>query len=198
MCGNVLLSHPMGSSPGDITQLLNRSGVSGGTDEQVVELLYAELRKIAAKMMAGERRDHTLQPTAVASEAYLQLVDSSHHNWQSRAQFFAAAANAMRHILVDYSRKKQSLKRGGNLQRVDLDQADRIGIAPDDNLLGLAEALTRLERIDPRQSRIVELRYFGGLTEEETAEVMGISLRTVIREWGFARIWLYGELTRAE
>jgi RNA polymerase sigma factor (TIGR02999 family) len=186
----------MGSSPGDITQLLNRSGVSGSTDEQAVTLLYTELRKIATAIMAGERRDHTLQPTAVASEAYVQLVDPRHRNWQSRAQFFAAAAAAMRHILVDYSRKKHSQKRGGNLQRVDLDQADRIGIAPDDDLLGLDEALTRLERRDPRQSRIVELRYFGGLTDDETAAVLGISQRTVIREWGFARIWLYAELTR--
>ena len=146
MCGNVLLSHPMDSSPGDITRLLNRSGVSVSTDEQAVNLLYTELRKIASAMMAGERRDHTLQPTAVASEAYMQLVDPRHHNWESRAQFFAAAAHAMRHILVDYSRKKHSQKRGGNLQRVDLDQADRIAIAADDDLLGLDEALTRLER----------------------------------------------------
>jgi len=192
----VLLSHPMDSSPGDITRLLNRSGVSVSTDEQAVNLLYTELRKIASAMMAGERRDHTLQPTAVASEAYMQLVDPRHHNWESRAQFFAAAAHAMRHILVDYSRKKHSQKRGGNLQRVDLDQADRIAIAADDDLLGLDEALTRLERMDSRQSRIVELRYFGGLTDEETASVLAISPRTVIREWVTARAWLYAELTR--
>jgi len=146
--------------------------------------------------MASERQDHTLQPTAIATEAYLQLVDQRNRNWQNRAHFFAAAAQAMRHILVDYGRKKRSQKRGGTYQRVDLDQAAQIGIAPDDDVLELDEALKRLERIDPRQSRIVELRYFGGLTEEETAEVMNISPRTVKREWAVARAWLYAELTQ--
>lgn len=185
----------MGPPSGDITQLLNRAGVGAESGAQAVELLYSELRRIAAGLMVSERRDHTLQPTAVATEAYLRLVDQQNRNWQNRAHFFAAAAQAMRHILVDYGRKKHSQKRGGSYQRVDLDEAAKVGIAPDDDLLALDDALRRLERIDPRQSRVVELRYFGGLTEEETAEVMSISPRTVKREWTVARAWLYAELT---
>ena len=182
---------------GDITQALNRAGGAGGTGSaEAAERLYAELRRIAAGVMASERHDHTLQPTAIATEAYMQLVDQPHRNWQNRAHFFAAAALAMRHILVDYSRRKRSQKRGAGYQRVDLEQAASVGIAPDDDLLELDEALKRLEAIDPRQSRIVELRYFGGLTEEETAEVLGVSLRTVKREWSVARAWLYAELTQ--
>ncbi|HWC95428.1 MAG TPA: sigma-70 family RNA polymerase sigma factor [Candidatus Sulfopaludibacter sp.] len=185
-------------SPGDITQLLNRAGVTLSADgQQTVQLLYAELRRIASKLMAGEPANHTLQPTAVANEAYLKLVDERRQNWDSRTHFFAAAAQVMRHILVDYGRKKHALKRGGEFQRVDLDQAAGVGIAPDDNLLALDEALQHLERRDPRQSRIVELRYFGGLTEDEVAGVLSISVRTVKREWGVARAWLYAELTGA-
>jgi RNA polymerase sigma factor (TIGR02999 family) len=187
----------MGSSNLDITQLLNRAGVTAGSgSSEAVELLYAELRRIAAGVMASERHDHTLQPTAIASEAYMQLVEQPRRNWQNRAHFFAAAAQAMRHILVDYSRRKHSQKRGAGYQRVDLEQAAAVGIAPDEDLLELDEILKHLEKIDARQSRIVELRYFGGLTEEETAEVMSISPRTVKREWAVARAWLYAELTR--
>ena len=182
----------MDAARGDITQLLNRPG--GDIDEETVQLLYDELHRIASGLMAKERQNHTLQPTAIADEAYLQLVDPEHQNWQNRAHFFGAAAQAMRHILVDYGRKKSSQKRGGDYQRIDLDQADRIAIAPDDDIPALDAALKRLERIDPRQSRVGELRYFGGLTEEETAEVMNISLRTVKREWSTARAWLYAEL----
>ncbi len=177
---------------GDITQILNRPGEQ--IDEETVQLLYSELRRIAARVMSKERPDHTLQPTAIANEAYLQLVEPQHQSWQNRAHFFVAAAQAMRHILVDYGRRKNSQKRGRDYQRVDLDQAARIAIAPDDDIPALDEALKRLERFDPRQSRVVELRYFGGLTEEETAEVMKISLRTVKREWSTARAWLYAEL----
>lgn len=187
----------MGPTGGDITKMLNRSGVGGGQGvEDVIAMLHSELRRIAARLMASERRDHTLQPTIIADEAYLQLVDQHNRNWRNRAHFFAAAAQTMRHILVDYGRRRRSQKRGGRFQRVDLDQAERIGIAPDDDVLALDEALKRLEHIDPRQSRIVELRYFGGLTEEETAEVMNTSPRTIKREWAFARAWLYAELTQ--
>jgi RNA polymerase sigma-70 factor, ECF subfamily len=186
----------MASSDGDITHILNRAGATGGADgTEAVEVLYAELRRIAANVMASERHDHTLQPTAIATEAYMQLVDQPHRNWQNRAHFFATAAKAMRHILVDYGRRKRSQKRGAGFQRIDLEQAAAIGIAPDEDLLQLDEALQRLEVIDPRQSRIVELRYFGGLTEEETAEVLRVSPRTVKREWSVARAWLYAELT---
>lgn len=186
----------MGDRADDITQLLNRAGVGDADSDRAVELLYNELRRIAAGIMASERKDHTLQPTAVATEAYIQLVDQRNRNWQNRAHFFAAAAQAMRHILVDYGRKKHAQKRGRSFQRVDLDQAAAVGIAPDDDVLALDNALHRLAKFDPRQSRIVELRYFGGLTEEETAEVLNISLRTVKREWAVARVWLYAELTQ--
>lgn len=186
----------MESPKGDITHLLGSTGGGDREGMEAIELLYAELRRIAAGLMALERQNHTLQPTAIANEAYLQLVAPSNRNWQNRAHFFATAAQAMRHILVDYGRKKHSQKRGGSFQRVDLDEAAQIGIAPDHDLLQLDEALKRLERIDPRQSRIVELRYFGGLTEEETAEAMGISPRTVKREWSVARAWLYAELAQ--
>ena len=177
--------------------MLNRSATTGGQGvEDVIALLHSELRRIAARLMATERRDHTLQPTVIADEAYLQLVDQHNRNWKNRAHFFAAAAQTMRHILVDYGRRRRSQKRGGLFQRVDLDQAERIGIAPDDDVIALDEALKRLEHIDPKQSRIVELRYFGGLTEEETAEVMNTSPRTIKREWAVARAWLYAELTQ--
>ncbi len=181
---------------GDITELLNRSG-SEAADSRgaAIESIYAELRRIASNLMASERQDHTLQATEIATEAYMELVDPSHRNWRSRAHFFAAAAQAMRHILVDYARGKHSLKRGGSYQHVNLDHAAEIGLAPDDDLLALDEALQRLDHIDPRQGRIVELKYFGGLTEEETAEVMNTSVRTVKREWAVARAWLYAELT---
>ena len=182
---------------GDITKILNRSPAEGGQGvEDVIALLHSELRRIAGRLMASERRNHTLQPTVIADEAYLQLVDQQNRNWRNRAHFFAAAAQTMRHILVDYGRRRRSQKRGGLFQRVDLDQAERVGIAPDDDVIALDEALKRLEHIDPRQSRIVELRYFGGLTEEETAEVMNTSPRTVKREWAVARVWLYAELTQ--
>lgn len=186
----------MESPKGDITHLLSHAGGSDGEAMEALELVYAELRRIAGGLMALERQNHTLQPTAIANEAYLQLVAPSNRNWQNRAHFFATAAQAMRHILVDYGRRKLSQKRGGSLQRVDLEEAAQVGIAPDEDLLELDEALKRLERIDPRQSRVVELRYFGGLTEEETAEAMGVSPRTVKREWSVARAWLYAELTQ--
>ena len=186
--------HP---ASGEITLLLNR--VSAGEQEEynrLAELVYAELRKIASHVMVSERRDRTLQPTMMATEAYLKLVDRGSHNWQNRAHFFAAAAQAMRRIMVDYGRKRRSLKRGGTSRRVELDEAVNVPLDSHENVLALDEALTRLEAIDKRQSQIVELRYFSGLTEEETAAALGIGLRTVKREWSVARAWLYAELTR--
>jgi RNA polymerase sigma-70 factor, ECF subfamily len=188
----------MSSLPsGEITLLLNR--VSAGEREEynrLAELVYAELRKIASHVMVSERRDRTLQPTMMATEAYLKLVDRGSHNWQNRAHFFAAAAQAMRRIMVDYGRKRRSLKRGGASRRVELDEAVNVALDSHENVLALDEALTRLEAIDKRQSQIVELRYFSGLTEEETAAALGVGLRTVKREWSVARAWLYAELTR--
>jgi RNA polymerase sigma-70 factor, ECF subfamily len=185
------------SDSGEITQLLNRvtSGEQKSYD-RLAELVYAELRAIATNLMQNERSDHTLQPTVVAGEAYLKLIDRTSHNWTSRAHFFGAAAQAMRRILVDYGRRRQSQKRGGTFEHVGLKVAERIMVDSPEDLLALDEVLKQLERIDQRQGRIVELRYFGGLTEEEVAEVLHISLRTVKREWSFARAWLFAELNR--
>jgi len=188
----------MGPHPGEITLLLNR--VSAGEQAEynrLAELVYTELRKIASHVMVSESRDQTLQPTMIATEAYLRLVDHGSHNWQNRAHFFAAAAQAMRRIMVDYGRKRRSLKRGGSSRRVELGEAENVAIDSHEDVLALDEALTRLENLDKRQSQIVEMRYFSGLTEEETAAAMGIGLRTVKREWAVARAWLHAELTRA-
>ena len=185
------------SAHGEITLLLNR--VSAGEQEEynrLAELVYAELRKIASHVMVAESRDHTLQPTMMATEAYFKLVDQGSHNWQNRAHFFAVAAQAMRRIMVDYGRKRRSLKRGGTSRRVELDEAANVALDSHEDVLALDEALTRLEAVDKRQSQIVELRYFSGLTEEETAAALGIGLRTVKREWAVARAWLHAELTR--
>jgi RNA polymerase sigma factor (TIGR02999 family) len=185
------------STPGDVTLLLKRVA-AGDPDaaERLAEAVYAELRRIATRLMVHERRDHTLQATAIAGEAYVNLVDQPERNWQNRAHFFAVAAQAMRRILVDYGRRKRSLKRGGALQRVDQLDASQDLSSSHEEILAVNEALDRLTEIDPRQSRIVELRYFGGLTEEETAEVLQISVRTVKRDWAVARAWLHAELTR--
>ena len=147
--------------------------------------------------MGHERRDHTLQATIIAGEAYVNLVEQRDRSWQNRSHFFAVAAQAMRRLLVDYGRQKRTLKRGGSLERIDLDVAAVDPLAPHEEILAVNEALDRLAAIDPRQARIVELRYFGGLTEEETAEVLQVSTRTVKRDWTVARAWLYAELTKA-
>jgi RNA polymerase sigma factor (TIGR02999 family) len=183
------------SSEGEITRLLNgaRAG-NRGDREKLASLVYAELRRIAARMMESERSDHTLQATVLATDAYMGLVGHADQNWLNRAHFFAVAARSMRHILVDYSRKKHSLKRGGGLDRVDPDQIAAT-IQDPEKILALDRALTRLAQKDPRLAEVVELRYFGGLTEEEIAEVWNLSIRTVKREWSAARAWLYAELT---
>jgi RNA polymerase sigma-70 factor, ECF subfamily len=178
------------SGPGDITRLLNGTAKDR---ERLADVVYAELRRIAGSIMSGERPGHTLQPTVLATEAWLNLTDGANRNWQNRAHFFAVAARAMRRVLVNYGRRRRSLKRGGDMQRIEL--ADVLpGTGDLEEIVALDQALTRLEELDARQCRIVELRYFAGLTEEETAEVLGISLRTVKREWQMARAWLFAEL----
>jgi RNA polymerase sigma-70 factor (ECF subfamily) len=181
---------------GEITLLLQQvaSGDSGAT-ERLADAVYTELRKIAGRLMAHERRDHTLPPTAIADEAYLNLVEQRDRTWQNRAHFFAVAAQAMRRLLVDYGRRRYTLKRGGAPQRVDVDVPNSDSGTLDE-LLAVNEALDRLSVIDARQARIVELRYFGGLTEDETAEMLQISTRTVKRDWTVAKAWLHAELTR--
>jgi len=185
----------MGIAPGDVTNLLIQLK-NGNRDAQsrLIPLVYAELRRVAARYMRGEQPGHTLQATALVHEAYLRLAGQKEIGWQNRAHFFGVAANIMRRILVDHARAKQAKKRGGSDQKVSFDEAVLVQPEPPQQFLALDEALERLAKRDPRQSRIVELRYFGGLSEEEAAEVLGISVRTVKRDWKMARAWLYQQL----
>ena len=186
------------STSPQITQLLLAWGEG---DEaalaQLMPLVYAELRKVAARHLRRQRPGHTLQTTALVNEAYLRLIESSQVRWQNRAHFFAVSAQLMRRILVDFARERQNLKRGGDAQQVSLDEALIVAPERGADLLALDDALTRLAALNPRQAQIVELRYFGGLSEEESAEALKVSLRTVQRDWNLARLWLYRELNQA-
>jgi len=185
----------MGSSHGDVTNLLFQlKNGNRDAESKLVPLVYGELRRLAGRYMRAERPGHTLQATALVHEAYLRLVGNKDVDWQSRAHFFGVAPSLMRRILVDHARAKLSKKRGGEEQKVSLDEAVLIQPKSPVRLLALDEALERLAKRDPRQARIVDLRYFGGLSEEETAEVLGISTRTVKRDWNVARAWLYQQL----
>jgi RNA polymerase sigma factor (TIGR02999 family) len=188
----------MAQGTGDVTQLLLglRAG-DQGAEGRLLEVVYAELHRLAAALMRRERPDHTLQPTALIHEAYVHLIDQRGKDWQNRAHFFGVAALVMRRILVDHARTHLTAKRGGTQQKVSLDdEALPLTSAQSDEVLALNEALLRLARFDPRQSRVVELRFFGGLTEDETAEVLGVASRTVNRDWRMARAWLRGELEK--
>ena len=185
----------MGISPGEVTNLLiELKNGNRDAESRLMPLVYGELRRLAGLYMRGERPGHTLQATALVHEAYLRLVGHEDVDWQNRAHFFGVAANLMRRILVDHARAKQAKKRGGGDQKVSLDQAVLVRPEAPEQFLALDEALERLAKRDPRQARIVELRYFGGLSEEETAEVLEISVRTVKRDWSVARAWLYQQL----
>jgi len=168
---------------------------SGGDREaadRLMMLVYDEMRRLAASYLRQQRSDHTLQPTALVHEAYMKLIDVSQVNWQDRAHFFAVAAQTMRHILVDHARAVAADKRGGGAQKITLNEAVSFSNQPQNvDLLALDEALQKLAEQDATQSRIVELRFFGGLTVEETAEVLRISPATVKREWSTARAWLF-------
>jgi len=157
-------------------------------------VVYDELRRLARHFLAAERPDHTLQPTALVHEAYLRLVDQHAVDWQNRAHFLGVAASMMRRILINHARAHQAAKREGQSNAVALDDALGVFTNPQVNLLDLNRALQELTEMDPQQGRIVELRYFGGLTIEETAEVMGISPATVKRDWGTARLWLMQQI----
>ena len=161
---------------------------------ELLPLIYQELRRLARSRMAGLVVGQTLQPTALVHEAYVRLVGSGDPGWDGRGHFFAAAARAMRDILVDQARRKASLKRGGDRQRTDQDPADVPIASPSEDVLALDEALRRLEVDDPRKGQIVNLRFFAGLTIEETAAALGVSHETIKREWRYIRTWLYSEL----
>jgi len=165
--------------------------------DELLPLVYRELRQRAAGYLRHERRDHTLQPTALVHEAYIRLLGQRRVTWRNRAQFFGVASQIMRRILVDYARERQAAKRPGGI-RVTLDEAAVTADAPDCELLMLDEALHALARLDERQARIVELKYFGGLSEEEVGAVLSMSRATVTREWQSARAWLYRRLTKGK
>jgi len=169
----------------------------GGDQEaldRLVPLVYAELRRLAHGYMRGERPGHSLQTTALIHEAFLRLVDAPQMRWQNRAHFFAVSAQVMRRVLVDVARSQRSLKRGGDCQHVALDEGLVITQTAHPDLVALDEALTELAAIDPRKSRVVELRFFGGLTAEETAAVLGLAPDTVLRDWQLAKVWLLQRL----
>jgi RNA polymerase sigma factor (TIGR02999 family) len=191
--------HLMSPLPKDVTQLL--LDWSNGNKEAVnklIPLVYNQLRGLANHYLRRERPNHTLQATALIHEAYLRLVDQTNVHWQNRAHFFGIAANLMRQILVNHALSHNSAKRGGGAYKLSLDEAVGLSKERDVDLVALDEALTRLAALDSRQGRIVELRFFGGLTIEETAEVLGISPATVKREWTTAKAWLYREISRRQ
>ncbi len=174
----------------DVTRLLQN--LNAGNREAVdalVPLVYAELRKLAAHYLKSEREEHTLQPTALVNEAYLRLVQQE-TVWQNRTHFFATAANLMRRILVDYARTSKAEKRGGEAEKIALEDAFVFVKERPSQMLALDEALEELAKIDPRRSRVVELKFFGGLTSEEIAEVLSVHVNTVLRDWNLARAWL--------
>jgi len=179
----------------DVTRILQaiENGDARAAND-LLPLVYQELRRLAAHKMASEAPGHTLQPTALVHEAWLQLGGDKQPTWENRAHFFGAAAEAMRRILVDRAREKKALKRGGDLKRVDLDGIELASPMPDDELLALDEALDRLATVDTRAAEMVKLCFFVGLKQEEAARELGVSLATAERVWGFARAWLLREM----
>lgn len=179
----------------DITRLLEAAGEGDPRAAQkLLPLVYEQLRKAAQKQMAGERPDHTLQATALVHEAYLRLVGSHERTWENRAHFYVAATEAMRRILIEHARKRKRVKRGGDRQRIPLSSAYLAEEACPEDIVSVDSAIRRLEERDSRMASIVRLRFFAGLGVEETAETLGLSDRTVRREWALARAWLHREL----
>ncbi|MEM7049851.1 MAG: ECF-type sigma factor [Acidobacteriota bacterium] len=185
---------------GAITEILRQwSDGDGDALHRLMPFVEADLRRRARRALAGERAGHTLEPTALVNEVYLRLVGQRQVSWRNRAQFFGFAAQVMRRILVEHARRRQRVKRGGDAVVISLDQVGEPADRPRDlDLLALDRALTELAGLDPRQGRIVELRYFAGLTLDETAEVLSVSASLVSREWTLARAWLYRRLHSAE
>jgi len=187
----------MGARPAEITMLLKAwSAGDPAALERLAEQVYPELRLMARRYMKNERLANTLQATALVHEVYLRLVDVTKVEWRERAQFFAMAAQMMRRILVNAAHARAAQKRGGRTPKVNIDETAVLSPAPDRSILALDEALTVFSRLAPRQAKVVELRYFGGLTEEEIVAALDISPRTVRRDWDFAKAWLSQELNR--
>jgi RNA polymerase sigma factor (TIGR02999 family) len=181
----------------EVTQLLLAwSDGDNAALEELTPLVYAELRRLAERHMRRERAGHPLQTTALVNEAYVRLIDLQQVRWQNRAHFFGIAAQLMRHILVDFARARLRAERGGYKQQVSLEEAAVVSKERSADFIALDDALKSLAEIDPRKSRMVELRFFGGLSVEETAEALNVSPRTVQREWNLARDWLYRELSK--
>jgi len=160
----------------------------------LLPLVYAELRKLAAQKMAGESAYQTLQPTALVHEAWLRLVGSEQQTWQNRGHFFGAAAEAMRRILIENARRKRAVRHGGNQQRVDIDEVEIAANPKEEELLAMDDALERFTALDPQKGELVKLRYFVGMTNDEAAEILGISVPTAKRWWTYARAWLFSQL----
>ena len=187
----LLNQHPTDS----VTQLLLEvSKGDRGAVDLLLPVIYDELRKLAANYLRRERPDHTLQPTALVHEAYLRLIDQSRVNWQNRAHFFGVAAQIMRRLLVDHARKHNAEKRGQDFQKLSLDENIDRAVERSGELIALDDALKALEVFDEQKARIIELRYFGGLSIEETADILGVTPTTIKRHWRMAKAWLYGEM----
>ena len=187
----------MGISPThEVTQLLKAWTAGDQTAlEKLTPLVYEQLHRVAQRYMGGQRPGHPLQTTALVNEAYLRLVDCGQVNWQDRAHFFAVSANLMRRILIDFARSRGYQKRGGGQPHISLEDAPSVSSELDPNIVALDDALTTLAKVDLRKSRVVELRFFGGLSVDETAEVLGVSAETVGRDWKMAKMWLLEELS---
>ena len=187
------------TSPQEVTGLLLAWSEGEQTAfEKLVPLVYAELRRVAHRYMGRERPGHSLQTTALVNEAYLRLIDARRVRWQNRAHFFAVSAQLMRRILVDFARSRQYLKRGGAAQKVSFDEGLVVSKEQGQDLVALDDALKALAAIDGRKSQVVELRFFGGLSVAETAEVLKVSPDTVLRDWRLAKVWLAREMRKAE
>jgi RNA polymerase sigma factor (TIGR02999 family) len=186
----------MSDASANVTQLLRAAASGQRRDlDALMGAIYDDLRRLAVSHMRTERDGHTLQPTAVVHEAYLKLVDQRTTDWKDRAHFFAVASRIIRRLLVDHAREREAAKRGGGMGRISMDDVELSAALPDAELVALDEALTELHEIDERQARVVELRFFGGLTVEEIAETLGVGKRSVDRDWQIAKAWLFCRLS---
>lgn len=186
------------STTTEVTRILRDAESGSAVSDELLPLVYEELRKLATAQMAREKPGHTLQPTALVHEVYMRMIGSADMRWDSRGHFFAAAARSMRQILINRANRKKAEKHGGKLKRRDLDDAFFVEEPPPERMIALDAALVQLEKIDPRKGQIVMLRYFAGLSIEETARSLNLSPASVKRDWQFARTWLHREMTKHE